>query len=423
VTTAVRRRRVRPWGTIAVSACTLLIPMQPVFIMPDGSPLRFAAADAVAPLVLLAALARPRRRLPLGLAALIGAIPLLALFTTLWAGLDRPLSYYALGKTAGLLYLTSLCFAAARCLDPGGDRTVLRALAGGGLWSAAIGLVAFVASFAGVETQLVAHGRLCSTMLGDPNIYCSLLAVSLLALVGDRRLSRRVRLAGGIVLGCAIVATGSRSGMVGAFAGLAASELVRSRDPWAAALRTLYATSVATLAGVAALMTDRGWRAAQTLWEFVWRTWTVESRFDLYTRAWEQFGEHPVLGVGIGGFNELNTWYSAGQTGHFAVHNTYLWALVDLGLGGGFLVTTLVLAGIWWCAQAARRRPAPDGAATIAAGIATLAMFNLFVDGFYQRHFWILLACALALPRARRTVAAAVPVPVRRTPVYEAVAR
>jgi O-antigen ligase len=211
--------------------------------------------------------------------------------------------------------------------------------------------------------------------------------------------------------------------MVGAFAGLAASELVRSRDPWAAALRTLYATSVATLAGVAALMTDRGWRAAQTLWEFVWRTWTVESRFDLYTRAWEQFGEHPVLGVGIGGFNELNTWYSAGQTGHFAVHNTYLWALVDLGLGGGFLVTTLVLAGIWWCAQAARRRPAPDGAATIAAGIATLAMFNLFVDGFYQRHFWILLACALALPRARRAVATAVAVPVRRTPVYEAVAR
>ena len=419
----VHRRRVRPWGTIAVAACALLIPMQPVFIMPDGSPLRFAAADAVTPLVFLAALARPRRRLPLGLAALIGAIPLLALFTTLWAGLDRPLSYYALGKTAGLLYLTTLCFAAARCLDAGGERAVLRGLAAGGVWSAAIGLVAFVASFAGVETQLVAHGRLCSTMLGDPNIYCSLLAVSLLALDGDRRLPRRTRLVGGMLLGCAIVATGSRSGMVGAFAGLAASELVRSRDPWAAGVRALYATSVATLGAAAALMTDAGWRAAQALWEFVWRTWTVESRFDLYTRAWEQFGEHPVLGVGIGGFNELNTWYSPGQTGHFAVHNTYLWALVDLGLGGGFLVTTLVLAGIWWCARAARRRPAPDGAVTIAAGIATLAMFNLFVDGFYQRHFWILLACALALPRARRTVAAAVPVPVRRTPVYEAVAR
>ena len=423
MTRVVRRRRVRPWGTIAVAACALLIPLQPVFIMPDGSPLRFAAADAVTPFVLLAAVMRPRRRLPLGLTALVGAIPLLAFFTTLWAGLDRPLSYYALGKTAGLLYLTTLCLAATRCLDPGGERTVLRALAGGGVWSAAIGLVAFVASFAGVETQLVAHGRLCSTMLGDPNIYCSLLAVSLLALVGDRQLSSRVRLVGGMVVGCAIVATGSRSGMVGAFAGLAASELVRSRDPWAAGARAVYATSVATLAAAVALMTEPGWRAAQTLWEFVWRTWTVESRFDLYTRAWEQFGEHPVLGVGIGGFNELNTWYSPGQTGHFAVHNTYLWALVDLGLGGGFLVTTLIVAAIWWCARAARRRPPADGAATIAAGIATLAMFNVFVDGFYQRHFWILLACALALPRARRAVAAAVPVPVPRAPAYEAIAR
>ena len=90
-----------------------------------------------------------------------------------WAGLERPLSYYALGKTAGLLYLTTFCLAATRCLDPGGGPAVLRALAAGG-WSAVIGLVAFAASMAGVETQLVAYGRLCSTMLGDPNVYCSL---------------------------------------------------------------------------------------------------------------------------------------------------------------------------------------------------------------------------------------------------------
>ena len=127
--TVVRRRRVRPWGTLAVSACAFLVPLQPVFRMPDGSPLRFAAADAVAPFVFLAALVRPRRRLPLGFALLAGAIPLLAFFTTLWAGLERPLSYYALGKTAGLLYLTSLCLAATRCLDPGGGPAVLRALA------------------------------------------------------------------------------------------------------------------------------------------------------------------------------------------------------------------------------------------------------------------------------------------------------
>ena len=419
------RRRMREvrWGTLAVCACAFLIPVQPVLAMPDGSPLRFAAADAVAPLVFLAALARPRRRLPLGLALLAGAIPLLALFVTLWAGLDRSLSYYAFGKTAGLVYLTALCLSATRCLEPGGESAVLRALAEGGVWSAVIGLVAFAASLGGFDTPLVAGGRLCSTMLGDPNIYCSLLAVSLLIVVRDPRLSASARLARGAVLGLAILATGSRSGLVGTFAGLAASELVRSRDPWAAAARSIYFAACTALAGAGALMTGWGWHAADVLWEHTWRTWTVESRFDLYTRAWQQFADHPVLGLGIGGFNELNTWDLGGHGEHFAVHNTYLWALVDLGLAGGFLITGLVAAGIGWSALAARQRPAPEGAATIAAGIATLAMFNLFVDGFYQRHFWVLLACALALPRARRTAAVPAVMRARRALTVPAVVR
>src|SRR5262249_37184312 len=99
------RRRARDWGTLAVCAYAFLIPLQPVLTMPDGSPLRFAAADLAAPLVFVAALARPRHRLPRGLALLAVAIPVLAFFATLWAGLDRSLSYYALGKTAGLAYL------------------------------------------------------------------------------------------------------------------------------------------------------------------------------------------------------------------------------------------------------------------------------------------------------------------------------
>src|SRR5262249_45309312 len=107
----------------------------------------------------------------------------------------------------------------------------------------------------------------------------------------------------------------------------------------------------------------------------------------------------------------LNTFDFNTREHHSPVHNTYLWALVDLGLGGGFLVTGLIAGGLWWCARAAREQPAPEGAATIAAGIGTFAMFNLFVDGFYQRHFWMLLACALALPRARRLRTALPPAP------------
>src|SRR5262249_44923036 len=150
----------------------------------------------------------------------------------------------------------------------------------------------------GVETSLVSTGRLCSTMVGDPNIYCSLLAVSLLITVRDEALGRRMRIACAGVLVLAILATGSRSGLVGTFVGLAASELLRSRDVAGAAARTLYAASVAALAVIVGLVTETGAHAAQILWDHVWRTWTVESRFDLYARAWEQFADHPVLGLG-----------------------------------------------------------------------------------------------------------------------------
>src|SRR5206468_6736510 len=124
------------WPLAAAVLYAALIPFQPVFTLPDGSPLRFAAADAVAPLVLLAALARPRRRLPTALGLVALAIPLLAFFTTLLAALDRSLSGYALGKTAGLFYLTAVCFALVRGLEPRAVPVLLRALALGALWTA-----------------------------------------------------------------------------------------------------------------------------------------------------------------------------------------------------------------------------------------------------------------------------------------------
>ena len=83
------------------------------------------------------------------------------------------------------------------------------------------------------------------------------------------------------------------------------------------------------------------------------------------------------------------------------MHNTYLWALVDLGVGGGLLVAALFAAGIARCVSAARRFVG-DSAAILAGALATMAIFNLFIDGLYQRHVWVLLACALGMPAARR---------------------
>jgi O-antigen ligase len=395
---------VRPPRTAAVIAVCLyavLIPLQPVLTLPDGSALRFAASEAVAPFVFLAALARPRRRLPAGLAALALAIPLLALFVTLIAAADRSLSGYAIGKTVGLFYLVGFACAVVRATEPGAEAAVLHALAWGALWSAVVGLAGFAASLAGFETTLVQGPRVCSTMPGDPNIFCSVLALGLLITAMDRQLSIASRSVRSAILVIAILATGSRSGAVAALVAIVVCTFLRDRDVWLTTARTALIVLVVGVISTLLLLTESGAAAAQTLWDHIWRTFTVESRFDLYEAAFREFTEHPVGGLGIGGFNDLNTFNHGGRAEHFAVHNTYLWALVDMGLGGCLLLVGLIAAGIWRSGRAALARRTPDSASVTAAGLLAMAAFNLFIDGFYQRHFWVLMACALGVPAAR----------------------
>ncbi len=399
-----RRRGRDGFGRVAVCLYAAAIPFQPVLTMADDSALRIAAADLVAPLVFLAAWLAPRRRLPAGPALLVIAIPVVALFSTLLAAHGRSLTGYAVGKSLGLVYLSGLALAATRALARGREALVLRALATGVLWSAGIGLVGFAAYWVGhVDTTLVDGGRLCATMPGDPNIFASLVAVALLIVVADRGLAPGRRAASLAVLGAALLATGSRSGVAGGLVAGAVYGLARSRDPWVTAVRGVYGLLALVLGASAVLLSPLGADAGQMLWEHLWRTWTVESRFDLYARAWEQFADHPVFGLGIGGFHELNTWQVGGYGQHYAVHNTYLWALVDLGIVGGVLLPALIATGIGRALRAVRGRTPVPQAAAIAAALAAMAAFNLFVDGFYQRHFWLLLSCALGLPLAATT--------------------
>lgn len=394
--------------SLAVLAYAFLVPFQPVFDLPDGSPLRIAGAELVAPFVLLEALARPKRRLPVGeLGVLLVSVPILAAFSTLVAAGDRSLSGYAIGKTAGLFYLVALALALVRVVPRGGEVLVLRALGRGILVSAIVGLVGFVAwAVAGIESPLVEFDRLCSTMPGDPNIYCSLLAVALPITLSDTSQSVVRRAVAVTILGLALLASGSRSGLVGALVAVAVWAMGQSRDRWATVARGVFLLlGTGTVVGGLSLLTSGGATVATTLWDHLWRLSTIESRFDLYDRAFELFMEHPLLGLGIGGFNDLNTFASVagGELGHYAVHNTYLWAFVDLGVGGGILLPTVIAAGVLAARQSARRNPdCLPTAAVVIGGLVAMAVFNLFVDGFYQRHFWILLGCALGMPAARR---------------------
>jgi O-antigen ligase len=374
-----------------------LIPFQPVVPLPDGSVLRIAAAELVAPLLLFAALVAPRRKPAPGLGLLALGIVLVAFFSTLLAATERPLTGYALGKTAGLFYVTAMGFALVRGLDAGAEPKLLRALGTGAFWSAMIGLVGFAAWIVGIPNSLVEGDRLCSTMPGDPNIYGSLLTIGILIESSDRERSVPMRVLRVGVLAVALIATSSRSAFVALVVGSLARGLLGSRDRWGSAVRGTYGLVAVGLVAALCLLTDPGQHALQMFWDRVSRTFTVDSRFDLYERAMAEFSDHPLLGLGIGGFHDLNTWGAAGNE-HYAVHNTYLWALVDMGIAGGLLLTSLVLGAIIRCARAAAGAQTTNTAAVVGAALAAMAVFNLFIDGYYQRHFWILVACALGVP-------------------------
>src|SRR5262249_12460243 len=162
---------------------------------------------------------------------------------------------YAIGKTAGLFYLVALCLAVVRCTDPDAGPAIVRALAWGAFWSAVIGLLGFVAYLGGYETSLVEWGRLCSTMAREPNIYGSLVAIGLLAPATDRAASPVSRVGRTIVLTLALLATGSRSAVLGTGAAFVLCALIRDRDPFVAAARKAYFVLAAGLVVLAFLVT------------------------------------------------------------------------------------------------------------------------------------------------------------------------
>jgi O-antigen ligase len=244
--------------------------------------------------------------------------------------------------------------------------------------------------------------RLCGTMPGDPNIYGSLLAVGLVVTLLDAEATLSGRAARASILAAALVATGSRSGGLAAIVGLTVAILVRSRDVWVTLARGLAVGAAAAVVATLFLMTDAGQHATAGVAETVGRASTVESRLEFYARALEQFAESPITGLGIGGFHDLNSWGTADDMGHFAVHNTYIWALVDLGVGGAVLLVALIIAAIRRALGAAHVHGHRSDAAIVVGALCGIAVFNLFVDGLYQRQFWVLVACAMALPAMRR---------------------
>ncbi len=99
------------------------------------------------------------------------------------------------------------------------------------------------------------------------------------------------------------------------------------------------------------------------------------------------FMDVPYFGQGLGYFVE---------TVGIAIHNSFLWLLLETGLIGTVSLTGFLLISVYFCYRG-RDDPFLLSMITVSAAFMTMSMTGEFL---YQRHLWILLGLALAVPPA-----------------------
>lgn len=127
----------------------------------------------------------------------------------------------------------------------------------------------------------------------------------------------------------------------------------------------------------------------------------LEERLASMRRAFALWAAHPVLGVGLGGY--LWTEMQAGPDHLVLLHTTAQWLLTETGAVGLALFVAFFLACLW-SAASARRDPADRTLPLAVTGVLLVfAGASLGMEAMYQRHLWFLLGLALAVPGRIRT--------------------
>ena len=287
-----------------------------------------------------------------------------------------------------------------------------------------------VAYLSGQSSQPRANGP-----VGDPNYYAQILmpalAFGVLAVLRERQL--RLRLLGGAMAATilfAITLTGSRGGaiaLVAMFGVLIALGFFRPRQLLVAvavgavalALNPSYIERLTgtSLSGIAAPAGSTV--AADT---------AARGRLTENLAAAQVFGDHPVFGVGPGGFplyyqeyanrigiqvhsRERSGSHETGQAPQRAAHNIALGLAADLGIVGLGLFALVVLIALTGLLRARRhwlsrgRRDNADIAGALLVALTGYLVAGLFLSLAYERYFWLLLSMAggaIALSRPRR---------------------
>src|SRR3989475_9185544 len=126
-------------------------------------------------------------------------------------------------------------------------------------------------------------------------------------------------------------------------------------------------------------------------------------RADQLQTFYTVFAEHPLVGVGPGGFA---AWVPRVVSGGKAqeMHNSYLGVLGETGLIGGLIMLGLLadvmvrtLRFFYWAARA-RDPDGLMGARALFVSYAAILMYGMLNYGLRQRHFWFVIALTVAVP-------------------------
>jgi O-antigen ligase len=193
-----------------------------------------------------------------------------------------------------------------------------------------------------IGQQVVAHsGRYSSTAL-DPNEFalCVVLAVPMAWYLGfsaRRPLARLFFRLSLLVMAPGIILTGSRAGLIALLVSLLVIPLC-FKQVSSFTKATVLVVVIATLsAGLSWLPQDAVKRFSSIGDEVI--QGSMAGRRELWAAGWEQFKQHPLLGVGCGGFPEA---ISVASITTNVAHNTYLSVATELGTVG-FLVWVMCL--------------------------------------------------------------------------------
>jgi O-antigen ligase len=322
---------------------------------------------------------------------LFAGATVLSLVTVLAPGADPDNLLVALLKAAGgfLLY-----FLAVQSLEDRRDLwLVLGAVVATGLVQAVATIIPVLAGTEHLSSMMRASGTTIHANLFAGYLLLIIPLVIVAAVTLRRRWTRPVAAAATIIYGAALVATLSRSGLLGLVAGAVTLTVLlpEKRKQIGALAGALLIASF--LAGMVGPFADR-------LAEAGANATSLDGRLLIWGPAVQIFADHFVLGIGVGNFAHV-----IGDRSLSHAHNLFLNIAAERGVLG-LAAFGIVIAALFRTLATAFRRTAGTASRVLSAGlIASFVGFfahSLFDATYYDYKilllFWLLVGVSASLP-------------------------